>query len=104
MTEEPEQPLTPSYDDRAVPIVEHPPEPEATAEPARVVPSTTGQRKPKPKPKRRKPQQRRQPEWNSKEFRYDHQILDLQTRVLSLRTFLEGHDLWPVFVAANPWW
>lgn len=103
---EPEQPpLTPSYD--GVPIPEHPPEATAKPAPAPAAPipaKQQRQRKPKPTPKRKQRKPRKYAEWDDPQFRHDQKILDLQTRVLSLRNFLQSHDLWEIFLSQTAWW
>jgi hypothetical protein len=108
---EPEQPpLTPDYNRErsCTDSVQVDPvaQPEAAVLPSRTV-SPSRKAKPQPRHKRklgRKRKPRRFGEWDSQEFRHDQQILDLQTRVLSLKTFLQDHDLWEVFVSQTEWW
>jgi hypothetical protein len=121
---EPEQrPLTPDYDARAVPMVEHPPAPETAAEaaPAPAAPAPP-QRKAKPVPRhKRKLGKRRQQKpkpstgplteveaLNERirelQYRKDLKLLDAQLRVITLRKFLQSHDLWTPFLALNKWW
>jgi hypothetical protein len=38
------------------------------------------------------------------QYRKDLKLLDAQLRVITVRKFLQSHDLWQPFLAANRWW
>lgn len=112
------EPLTPSYDDRAVPIPERAPEapgpePSTSQEPpVTPQPDALEQKPAKRRPKPRRKQKRTQPrkplseaeKLQQAQFRRDSKVLDLQLRIGNLRTFLQEHDLWAVFLSRHQWW
>jgi hypothetical protein len=96
-------PLTPKFwsDDAKQPEPEA--RPEAPTQTVCARQPEQEQRKPKSVPRHtRKLGRKRKPV--DPQFRRDQKLLDAQLRVGTLRTFIQQHDLWSVFLQQTAWW